>query len=164
MHGTDLGTARPQDMQHRRTQGSAAMEDYHPVPGGLTIRQVDGGGGNGIIWCRDAHDTTACLDHIKRRLVIRRWLSCADEGDGPLSSRSRTTGHNSETMPVRDQPPPKRLAHPTSTDKRNVIAGSDRFHTVSPGRKPTPKHHIVHGRRARGKPISRWPGLCSFSM
>ena len=29
--------------------------------------QVDGGGGNGIIRCRDAHDTLACLDHIKRR-------------------------------------------------------------------------------------------------
>src|SRR5262245_41709364 len=114
------------------------MEDCHPVPGRLTIRQVDSGGGNGIIWCRDAHDTTACLDIIKRHLVICRWLPCADEGDGPLSSRSRTTGHNSETMPVRDQQTPKRLAHPTSTDKRNVIAGSDRLHTVSPGRKPTP--------------------------
>ena len=105
------------------------MEDYHPVPRGLAMRQVDGGGGNGIIRCRDAHDTTACLDGIKRRLVVRRWLPCADEGDSPLSSRSRPTGHNSETVPERDQPSPKRLAHPTSTNMRNVIAGSDRLHT-----------------------------------
>ena len=105
------------------------MEDYYPVPGGLAIRQVDCSGSNGIIRCRDAHDTTTCLDNIKRRLVIRRWLPRADEGDGPLSSRSRTTDHDSETMPERDQPPPERLAHPTSTNKRNVIAGSDRLHT-----------------------------------
>src|SRR5215475_11242839 len=140
------------------------MEDYYPVPRWLTIRQVDGGGGNGIIWCRDTHDTTACLDNIKRRLVIRRWLPCANEGGGPLSRRSRTTGHNGETMSVRDQQPPERLAHPTSTNKRNVIAGSDRLHTVSPGRGPTPRCHIVHGRRARGKTISRWPGSGSFSV
>src|SRR6266851_2587206 len=121
------------------------MEDYHPVPRGLAMRQVDGGGGNGIIRCRDAHDTTACLDNIQRRLVVRRWLPCADEGDGPLSSRSRTTGHNGETMPERDQPPPERLAHPASTNKRNVIACSDRLHTVSPRREPTPKRlmHIL---------------------
>ena len=79
------------------------------------------------------HTTPACLDNIKRRLVVRRWLPCADEGYGPLGSRSRTTGHNSETMPERGQPPPERLAHSTSTNKRNVIACSDRFHTVSPG-------------------------------
>jgi hypothetical protein len=97
--------------------------------------QADGGGGNGIIRCRDAHDTTACLDNIEQRLVIRRWLPCADEGDSPLSSRSRTTGHNSEAMPERHQQPPERLAHPTSTNKGNVIACSDRLHTVSPIRR-----------------------------
>ena len=75
------------------------MEDYHPVPRGLAMRQVDGGGGNGIIRCCDAHDPTACLDSIKRRLVVRCWLPCANEGYSLLSRRSRTTGHNSETMP-----------------------------------------------------------------
>jgi hypothetical protein len=40
------------------------MQDYHAVPRGLAMRQVDSGGGNGIIRCRDAHDTTACLDGI----------------------------------------------------------------------------------------------------
>ena len=93
------------------------------------MRQVDSGGGNGIIRCHDAHDTTACLDGIKGRLVVPRRLPCADEGYGPLSSRSRPTGHNSETMPERDQPSPERLAHPTSTNQRNVIACSDRLHT-----------------------------------
>jgi hypothetical protein len=153
-HG--LKTVTPSNSR-RRCNGS-----YHPyrvgdAPGGRQWGQ----------WhhrCRDAHDTTSCLDNIKRRLVIRRWLPCTDEGDGPLSRRSRPTGHNGETMPERDQPPPERLAHPTSTNKRNVIARSDRLHTVSPGREPTPKRHIMHGRRARGKPISRWPGSCSFSM
>src|SRR5437763_10389313 len=140
------------------------MQDYHPVPRGLAMRQVDGGGGNGSIRGRDAHDTLACLDHIKRRLVVCCWLPGADEGNGALSSRSRTTGHKSETMPARAQQPPERLAHPTSTNKRNVIACRERLHTVSPGRKPTPRHHIVPGRRARGKPISRWPELCSFAM
>jgi hypothetical protein len=77
------------------------MEDYDPVPRGLALRQLDGGGGNGIVRGCDAHDPTSCLDDIKRRLVVRRWLPCADEGDGLLSSRSRTTGHNGETMPKR---------------------------------------------------------------
>src|SRR5437899_847248 len=138
------------------------MENYYPVPGGLAIRQVDGSGSNGIIRCRDAHDTTTCLDNLKRRLVIRRWLPCADEGDGPLSSRSRTTGHDSETMPERDQQSPECLAHPTSTNKRNVIACSDRLHTLSPRREPTPERYIVHGRRARGKPISRGARVMQF--
>src|SRR5215475_4017812 len=140
------------------------MEDYHPMPGGLAMRQVGGGGGNSVIRGRDAHDPTACLDNIKRCLVVRRWLPCADEGDGSLSSRSRTTGHNSETMPERDQLPPERLAHSTSTNKRNVIACSDRLHTVSPGSELTPMRHIVHGRRARGKPISRGPRSGNFPI
>jgi hypothetical protein len=101
------------------------------------MRQADGDRGNNIIRGRDAHDPMACLDNLKRRLVIRRWLPCADEGDSPLSRRSRTTGYKSETMPKSDQPPPERLAHPTSTNKRNVIAGSARLHTVSPRREPT---------------------------
>jgi len=78
------------------------MQDYHPVPGGLAMRQVGGGGGYGFIRGRDAHDTTACLDNVKRCLVVRRWLPCADEDNGPLSSGARTTGHKSETMPERD--------------------------------------------------------------
>src|SRR5262249_29634763 len=110
------------------------MQDYHPVPGGLAMRQVDGSRGNGIIRGRDAHNTTACLDNIKRRLVVCRWLPCADEGDSPLSSCLRTTGYYSETMPARHQQPPERLSHPTSTNKRYIIAGSDRLHTVSPRR------------------------------
>jgi hypothetical protein len=77
------------------------MKHYYPVPGGVALRQLDGGGSNGIIRCRDAHDTTAGLDNIKRRLVVCRRLPCADEGDGLLSSRLRTTGHNGETVPER---------------------------------------------------------------
>ena len=77
------------------------MEDDYPVPGGLALRQLDGSGSNGIVRCRDAHDTTAGLDNIKKRLVVRRCLPCTDEGDGLLSSRSRTTGHKGETMPER---------------------------------------------------------------
>jgi len=110
------------------------MQDYYPVPRGLAVRQVDGGGGNGIIRRRDAHDTTACLDNLKRCLVVRCWLPCANEGYGPIGSRLRTAGYNSETMPEPNQQPPERLAHPTSTNKRNIIACSDRLHTVSPGR------------------------------
>src|SRR5262245_16376499 len=114
------------------------MQDYHPGPGGLAMRQADGSGGNGLIRGRYAHDTTARLDNIKRRLVVRRWLPCTDKGDGPLSSRARTTGHKSETMPERDQQPPERLPHPTSPKKRNIIACRDRLHTVSPERELTP--------------------------
>jgi hypothetical protein len=113
------------------------MENDDPVPGGVALRQLDGGGSNGIVRCRDAHDTTAGLDNIKRRLGVRRWLSCADEGDGLLSRRSRPTGHNGETVPERGEQPPERLAHPTGTNKRNVILSSERLHTMSPGREPT---------------------------
>jgi hypothetical protein len=113
------------------------MKHYDPVPGGLALRQLDGRGGNGIIRGRDAHDTTASLDDIKRRLVVRRGLPCTDEGDGLLSSRSRTTGHNGETVPERGEQPPERLAYPTSTNKRNVITSSERLHTVSPETEPT---------------------------
>jgi hypothetical protein len=79
----------------------------------------------------------AGLDNIKRRLGVRRWLPCADEVDGLLSSRSRTTGHNGETVPERGEQPPERLAYPTSTNKRNVITSSERLHTVSPETEPT---------------------------
>jgi hypothetical protein len=78
------------------------MEDYDPVPGWLALRQLYGSGSNGIVRCRDAHHTTAWLHNIERRLGVRRRLPCADEGNGLLSSRARTTGHYGETMPERD--------------------------------------------------------------
>jgi hypothetical protein len=112
------------------------MQHYYPVPGGLALRQLDGGGSNGIVRRRDAHDTTASLDDLKRRLGVRRWLSCANEGDSLLSRRSRPTGHNGETMPERGEQPTERLAHPPGTNKRNVITRSERLHTVSPGTEP----------------------------
>jgi hypothetical protein len=103
----------------------------------LALRQLNGGGSNGIVRCRNAHDTTAGLDDIKRRLVVRRGLPCTDEGDGLLSSRSRPTGHNGETVPERGEQPTKRLAYPPGTNKRNVITSNERLHTVSPGTEPT---------------------------
>jgi hypothetical protein len=60
-------------------------------------------------------------------------------------------------MPSRRQKPSERLPHPTSTNKRNIVACNDRPHAVSPTREAKPLRHIVHGWRARGKLISpRW--------
>src|SRR5262245_34027462 len=101
MHRTDLNTVRSQNVQHHRTQGPTAMQHYHPVPGGMAVRQLDGYERDSIIRCRDTHDSMPGLDSIERCLVVCRWLPCADEGYGPLGSSSRTTGHQGETMPSR---------------------------------------------------------------
>ena len=139
------------------------MENYHSAPGRLAIRQVDSGGGNGIIRCRDAHDPTACLDNIKRRLV---WTLLGRPVPMKATARSAAARVRQATIvrrcpSVTSRRPSVWPTRPAPISAR-VIACSDRLHTVSPGSEPAPRHHIVHGRRARGKPISRWPGSGEF--